>query len=327
MNDAMLERLTTELREFPDNGGTAVELGGPIGLFDAVAFYRTLLGRSPSKDELHYLEWKVTCTTRRDLLREILASPEYGRAVPLLPAGHTWMAKLEKFSLWFHTADVEMGARMALGIYEPEVRRTVEEHVKEGMVAVDIGAQCGYYSLMLATQVGPRGKVIAIEPRPASIELVRRNIAQNGFSNVVQVLHTAASDSRGTLTMYETSGMYVAGNDAAASAVSVPCTSVDEIIESGAPVDFVKIDVEGHEPKVLSGMQQTLANTRPILLIELNEYWLQRNSRTSSAAVLEWLEQAGYAMSRVDNGLAVRSSDFTSQDLDNVEVLARPIGR
>ncbi|EQD44976.1 methyltransferase FkbM family, partial [mine drainage metagenome] len=96
------------------------------------------------------------------------------------------------------------------------------------MVAVDIGAQCGYYSLMLATQVGPRGKVIAIEPRPASIELVRRNIAQNGFSNVVQVLHTAASDSRGTLTMYETSGMYVAGNDAAASAVSVPCTSVDE---------------------------------------------------------------------------------------------------
>ncbi len=320
------DRLVAELGEMLASNSTAIELGHPIGLIDAFFMYRLLLGRTPSQEEINYLSWKVETCTRRELLRELLASREYGRGVPLLPAGQFWMADLEKFRLWFDTTDVEMGAKMAMGTYEPEVARTISEHVKEGMTAVDVGAQCGYYSLLLASKVGSRGQVLAIEARPTSVGLIKKNVEENQLGTTVQVLHMAASDRPGVLDMFETSGMFVAGHEEGKPSCRVNCAPLDEILD-GKRVDFLKIDVEGHEPKVLVGLNKTIARCKPKLLIELNEYWLQRNSSVSSADVLRSLEASGFGLWLVDTGARVTARSYSVTNvLENAEILAIPDG-
>jgi FkbM family methyltransferase len=164
-----------------------------------------------------------------------------------------------------------------VGTAEPHLQRAIKQYVTTGDTAYDIGANMGYVSLSLAKRVGPSGHVIAFEPVPRNVELLRMNIDNNQLLNV-QVLDVAASDRRGEAVIRISDNLSTASliwhkNDASAVELNIKTVAIDDLVEAaGLPQPkFVKIDVEGAEGLALLGMSRTLAAAMPVVFIESSE--------------------------------------------------------
>ena len=90
---------------------------------------------------------------------------------------------------------------LKLGILEKREMDFVKKTVKEGWTVIDIGANIGYYTLLLSKLVGKNGKVIAFEPDKDSISMLKKNIKHNNCRNV-QIVPMAVSDHSGSGTLY-----------------------------------------------------------------------------------------------------------------------------
>ena len=297
-----------------------------LSVIDALFIFRIILGRSPDLEtEFPHIRWSSQSKTFRDFIQDIVSSHEFSRTTGFMPANRRLMAELEDFRFWFDTSDRDMGARMALGLYEPETIAFFRKVVRPGMVCLDVGAQTGFYTCLLAKLVGPEGRVFAYEPNPSSFELLAKNVVENGFSDYVSASNTACSNTRGRIPMTLTSGMFVADTHAA-DARFIECVSLDE--EDLPTPDFIKIDVEGHEPAVLEGMSGILRTGRPIILMELNGYWLSNNSTTTGGAVIKFMNDNNYDVSMVETPQTrLNWRTFTQSNLDNCNVIAVPADR
>lgn len=87
------------------------------------------------------------------------------------------------------------------GVWEPHVSALISARLKSGDVFCDIGANIGYYTVLAAPIVGDTGKVVAIEPSPATFELLKQNIKLNNADNV-RMVRAAVADQPGTLTLF-----------------------------------------------------------------------------------------------------------------------------
>ncbi len=169
------------------------------------------------------------------------------------------------------------------GYWEYWITDFVWRNVKPGQVVVDVGANHGYYTLLLADLVGPGGKVHAFEPNPRLAELLDRTIALNGFWHVAEARAAAVGDRDGgtarlLVPVQDPKNGYVMAPgqvpppnlDPARSAVhDVPLSTLDEAVPGRA--DFVKIDAEGAEEAVWHGMQRLIARSPGIgVLVEFN---------------------------------------------------------
>lgn len=86
------------------------------------------------------------------------------------------------------------------GVHEPVLSEFIRHHVRPGDVCVDAGANVGYFSILLARQVAPNGKVIAVEAAPRAVERLRGNIALNNAE--VTVVQSAITAQQGEVTFY-----------------------------------------------------------------------------------------------------------------------------
>jgi FkbM family methyltransferase len=143
------------------------------------------------------------------------------------------------------------------GAWEPRISTQVASLVGEGDVAVDVGANIGYYSLLLSKCVGPGGRVIAVEALPELAATVHRHAERNGADNI-RVVNAAAVDSARDVPVYEAPatniGMTTTRQDRgfAQSAIvqGLPITDMltdDEL----SRVSLIKIDIEGGEAPVV----------------------------------------------------------------------------
>src|SRR6266568_598196 len=137
---------------------TPIDHGSELRAVDAFFAYRLLLGRMPdAQTELaNLLELRGTY---REFLTHLLGSPEFGRSRGYIPGGYMLMAEPEGFRFWFRTADREMGVAMGLGLYEPTSVALVKRLVQPGMRCLDIGAQTGFYTCLMASRAGAGGSV------------------------------------------------------------------------------------------------------------------------------------------------------------------------
>jgi len=150
--------------------------------------------------------------------------------------------------------------------------------LKPGMVAFDVGANLGYYTLLFANRIGAAGRVIAIEPNPETFELLSETVALNGYGGMTSLICAAASARAGEsaelfVPLGEPKNATIAfsGNNRASElTASVPTVSIDALAKPLERVDFVKIDVEGAEPQVLEGMAATIERFKPTILLEFN---------------------------------------------------------
>lgn len=166
----------------------------------------------------------------------------------------------------------------ALGTNEQPVQAILAEHLQNGSVFYDIGANVGFFTVIGAKLVGPDGRVHAFEPVPENVACIRHNIAINNFRNV-QVWQNAVSDisGPGELQLAHYSGgsalATVAPPPDLKGLISVDLVTVDELVQQQEvkPPTVVKIDVEGAEIQVLRGMRQTIKRYRPVLLYEIDD--------------------------------------------------------
>jgi FkbM family methyltransferase len=188
----------------------------------------------------------------------------------------------------------------AKGVYEPLETSMVEREMREGGVALDLGAHIGYFTLLLARRAGEGGRVYAFEPDPENARLLRLNVALNGYDNVTVEEAAVGGESRsGYLARSsENSGdNQVGGPSSAENVVPVRVVRLDDYFaEYDGPLDFVKMDVQGYEGLALEGMRTLLARTKPRrVLAEFAPKWL-REAGTDPATFLHALRGLEYEL-------------------------------
>ncbi len=198
-------------------------------------------------------------------------------------------------------------ARIALdGHYEPELAAVCRAHLDPARDAIDVGANVGFYSVLMAHAL-PARRVLSVEPTPAALARLRANLTRNGVAERVTVVEGAAAATAGHFDLsviegreeYASFGALVHDTIAgeAHHVVRVPTTPLDDLVDAhGLTPGFVKIDVEGAEEAVLIGGARTLERHRPVIMAELNDDLL-RQQGSSARAVLSRLEGAGYRLS------------------------------
>jgi FkbM family methyltransferase len=155
--------------------------------------------------------------------------------------------------------------------YEEHVRRAARENLHEGDVAVDVGANVGVLTFLAASIVGKTGRVIAVEPNPDNLQMLYRGIVLNGFENV-EVLPYAASNRRSVFSLTGgTSNTHLIGaREPEEGGHFVQSIVLDDMLGQLPRLDFVKMDIEGHEPQALEGFARLIGRYRPALLVEFN---------------------------------------------------------
>jgi FkbM family methyltransferase len=187
------------------------------------------------------------------------------------------------------------------GIYEISGTRFVQRLLKSGMRFVDVGANSGYYSLIAARLVGVEGHVHAFEPADGPFRKLRRNVQLNGFQNIT-IYRTAVASTAGHSILHPSAdenndglGSLIPASNRSTQGEKVPVTTLDHLADVlSAPVDLIKIDVEGGEDKVLAGAW-TLLSSRdaPALLFESFDV----------SSVIGSLEELGYEVRHVHYSL------------------------
>jgi FkbM family methyltransferase len=171
--------------------------------------------------------------------------------------------------------------------------------VRPGEVVVDVGAHIGRYTLPAALT---GSLVVAIEPDPSNFIALRRNVELNGFRNVV-LKNCAVSDRDGSRTLFLAGGpnrgtssldpQWAPGVGGAAipESVEVACDTLDHILLPVSPgrIDWLKIDVEGHEVQVLGGANLTLGKTNKLIL-EVSKGLEERCRELTAAARFDLLD-------------------------------------
>lgn len=179
-----------------------------------------------------------------------------------------------------HLLDVEphdraVGARLRRrGIWAAAETELCKREIREGMRAVDVGANIGYFTLLFARLVGPTGHVYAFEPEPRNFELLQRNVARNRYTNVTAVPKAVArvSGSQRLFKSPDNLGDHrLAHGPAGRDWVEVSVVALDEFFAAGACVDFVKLDIQGAECGALHGARALLERSKPVCLI--TEFW------------------------------------------------------
>ena len=186
------------------------------------------------------------------------------------------------------------------GTYEPEVRAEISRHLRAGGVAIDVGANVGWHTLLMAARVGAEGRVWAFEPNPTTRERLLAAVDANRLSQV-RVDPRALADSDRVSGFEAPPAGHVwdgTGRLATASDVGrlVECTTLDAFAAQRNldRVDLLKIDVEGFEPAVLRGASRMLRSMRPAVVFEYDPAYV---SRSGTAADLNgYFRDCGYRL-------------------------------
>jgi FkbM family methyltransferase len=198
-----------------------------------------------------------------------------------------------------------------LGTTEPDLQAALKALVTPGMSVFDVGANVGFFTVISARLVGANGKVIAFEPLPANVELLRHNAALNAFAHAA-VRNEALGRATGTAPFIvsdtPTWGRLASAGELPSEVgrIEVPLRTLDSLLfDEPASVprpDLIKIDVEGAEADVLAGAARVLREARPILLIELH------GTNAAIADALEKLEYAAHVLG--GGGIGVREANW-----------------
>jgi FkbM family methyltransferase len=162
-----------------------------------------------------------------------------------------------------HGEAVRLAAAYRQVVWNPEEYEAFRKVVTRGATVLDIGANLGGYTVLLAQWVGPGGRVHAFEPAPGAREGLMRHVALNGVSGHV-VVHPEALSAGAGKARFRARGIQGDNrlvSDGAADGIDVSTTSIDDFcLANAVRPGFIKLDVEGAELDVLRGARATIAS-------------------------------------------------------------------
>jgi FkbM family methyltransferase len=192
-----------------------------------------------------------------------------------------------------------------LGSYEYDKQVLFEQTITPGSVVYDLGGHVGFYSLLASVLVGNTGKVISFEPLPKNLKYLKKHLQINHITNT-QVIEAAVCDREG-IAYFEINNCSFQGNLNSNGTLQVRTVGLDELItKEKLPVpDYLKIDVEGAEAKVLQGAKQVLTELHPTIFLATHGDQLQKDC-------CQFLKNLGYELK------SITSKSLTDSD----EILA-----
>jgi FkbM family methyltransferase len=200
-------------------------------------------------------------------------SPAIRLAARLSPSLHRYRAAMTRGD----TLLLDLREPMCHGYFffgsapqECGVETLLRQVLRPGDTFLDIGANIGFHTALGSRLVGPTGHVVAFEPMPAALELLKGTASS--YANV-EVVGAAVGLVRAEATFYvrpfgDTSSLEQTEDGAAP--ITVPVVSIDEAVAAGR-IALIKIDVEGFELDVLRGARATIARHRPVVCFEFIE--------------------------------------------------------
>jgi FkbM family methyltransferase len=229
--------------------------------------------------------WRVYSRLRGDPYQEDGFS-NVMRNARIAPHGYEMELALDNWA--------ERYAYFARSHYAQAIVMTVETLLRSGDWFLDIGANIGMLSLPAARAVGPTGRVLAFEPNVHLAERLGRSLERNRITNV-DVFPVALGDANGSGSL-DSGVQHVVGSLRSGVGATVPIRKGDDLlppIPTSARV-LAKIDVEGYEQRVLSGLGRLVSRPGTGFLIEITDSWL-REMGGSAEELFDALKSRRYA--------------------------------
>ncbi len=238
---------------------------------------------------------------------------------------HAGLKPADRFAI----VRLDKGFRMKLDLDDPEQLKVyfyghyheryeadlVQRLLADADIFWDVGANVGYFTLVAATALNHRGRIVAFEPGQNAYARLTENLALNPYGNI-QTFAVAVSHREGEAVLH------LAGDIADSSASLYPANgtqtgqevcrtvSLDHVLRSEGlpPPDLIKLDAEGAELAVLHGAQGLLADSPPLWLMEMEEKTLAA-AGASKAAVAHFLTGCGYRAAHLSKGRWYATTD------------------
>lgn len=190
--------------------------------------------------------------------------------------GGTLLAKTEYgLKIYLDSNDISLTPHIALeGRWESWISNLFQSKIIPGNTVLDIGSNCGFYTLLASKQVGNQGRVIAFDANPRMVELLNKSIPVNGFLNITKAHNYAVSDKSDKLNFkilrkfqgsssFDLDSDYIVSVGDAYDQIEVQAIVLDDFLQD-AKVDVIKIDIEGAEFSALKGANNLLKKNKNI---------------------------------------------------------------
>jgi len=204
----------------------------------------------------------------------------------------TWGAKIR-----FQASEIVGRALWTVGVADPTVTEVIWRLADDGETAVDVGANIGYMTSLLAARVGARGKVIAFEPHPETFRLLSENVDvwRRDLGARIETHQVALSDYDGDgllglprdFNQDRALASLSLSSDRIAATIPIEVRRMDNLVKE--PIELMKIDIEGHELPALRGASELIGQrqVRDIIFEEHENY---------PTPVTDFLEGHGYTL-------------------------------
>lgn len=223
---------------------------------------------------------------------------------------HTSICRiLGRFNMFVDTRDRGIGMHLLMrGLWEMYITEYIASYVQKDMVVLDVGANYGYYSMLMAQLVGPdQGQVISFEANPYLSNLFDESVKINGFKSRISVNNIALSNEQSDDAAFfvppnaPMNGHLISSrenrykNEIPAGSIQVKTTTLDDFIAPGTRIDFAKVDIEGAEYHFWQGAKRVRQdNPQLSFLLEFNAARYER-----PGDFIDMMLDEGYALKRL----------------------------
>jgi FkbM family methyltransferase len=233
----------------------------------------------------------ITAVVLQALALEVYVDPVH--AIPLIVNAHDSGMLIESVRTW-----------RTYGVNEFDL---MTRHLRPGDTFLDIGANAGIYTAKAAQLVGPTGRVIAIEPHPMNIALIRSQMALLPHPEVVTLHEAAAGDRTGAISLYTAGEPYdyrtfQAPDEYPRPSFPVPLVRGDAIVPPELRVHYIKSDTQGYEVYALEGCRLILERDHPVITVEFWPYGL-RQAGSQPERLIMMLLDLGYHVYKIASPL------------------------
>jgi FkbM family methyltransferase len=219
--------------------------------------------------------------------------------------------------------------------YDNEDIRMCLRLLQRDSVVFDVGANVGFWTVPMALTLRGGGQVHAFEPLPANAKRLQENVELNDVGDFVAVHEVGLSDKASTveISLREdfsngsgtgNAAIVIDDSDRHFRCTQIQVVALDNIFQSLMleRLDFMKVDIEGHEDRFLEGASSVIARFRPIIYMEINEPYYNRRGLDPTDLFQSWLDSAGYTCAlRGPGGWSPKMLRRRKPVLDNVLLL------
>lgn len=194
------------------------------------------------------------------------------------------------------------------------------------VTVLEVGGNLGYYTLIEADALGADADILVCEPSPENVAILEENVARNGYEDRVGVSRLGLSDETGTAEFYLSSHSNCHSFEAdsrfrdTTESIEVDIKTVTDFLEdrdiAPAAINVVRMDVEGHEAKIVEGMTDVLEAAGPTLLyVELHSELIDNGELEDT---LSAITDAGFELAFACNDNMARGADNVCNSVEEI---------